>query len=101
MRAKIKLNTSLRGNPKDSIIRIKVTEDEYGDYIPKDIYWRQRLKDSEIDNCIEFVYPDVEVINIVEVEKIEPLKKMVEKRTYKRKYTKKEPKVEEPFNLDE
>lgn len=49
--AKIKLNTSLRGYPKGIELKIKV--DTAG--TPLERYWRDRLKDSKIDNCIEIV----------------------------------------------
>ena len=63
MHAKIKLNVALRGNPKGSILGIEVYDEtnDYDDYIPIDIYWRRRLKDAEVDNCIEFVYPEEEI----------------------------------------
>ena len=53
---KLKLNADL-GGPDGSgfsagaTINIKV--DKKG--IPLDLYWRKRLKDSEIDGCVELV----------------------------------------------
>lgn len=48
---KIKLNTDLNGFKKNRIIDIKA--DSEGTAI--DPFWRERLKDSEIDNCVEIV----------------------------------------------
>ena len=51
---KIKLNQDLRTPngqlKKDDVIEIA---DEQG--IPNDHFWRNRLKDSAIDNCIEVI----------------------------------------------
>jgi len=48
---KIKLNVSLKGYAKDSIIDIDA--DTKGN--PIDLYWARRLEDSQIDNCIEVI----------------------------------------------
>ena len=48
---KIKLNTDLKQYKSGAIINIET--DSKG--IPLDVFWRARLKDSEIDNCIEKV----------------------------------------------
>jgi hypothetical protein len=47
----LKLNTDLRGKKAGSIVRIKT--DTNG--VPLDHYWRNRLKDSKIDNCVELL----------------------------------------------
>ena len=47
---KIKLNISMKGYAKGQEITIK---DING--VPTDPFWRRRLEDSEIDNCIEIV----------------------------------------------
>lgn len=47
----LKLNSALRGKKKGQIVRIRVDKDG----IPIERYWRNRLKDAEIDNCVEFV----------------------------------------------
>ncbi len=47
---KLKLNVDLNGKKKDSVIDI---EDQNG--IATDPYWRSRIKDSIIDNCVEIV----------------------------------------------
>ena len=47
----IKLNAPLRGYPEGAEIQIKV--DKAG--TPLERYWRDRFKDSKIDNCVEFV----------------------------------------------
>jgi len=63
---KLKLNSNLKSHKKDDIISI---DDKEG--IPTDIYWRNRLKDSEIDNCVEIINENKK--EIVE-KKIEPNK---------------------------
>ena len=52
-KAKLKINTnfSARNLKKGSVIEIDVDKDN----IPLDIYWRRRLKDSAIDQCVELV----------------------------------------------
>jgi len=47
----IKLNTDLRGMMAGAVMPIRVDKED----IPLDRYWRDRLKDAAIDNCIEFV----------------------------------------------
>lgn len=47
----LKLNTALRGHDAGSTVRVKV--DNGG--IPLDPYWRRRLNDSKVDECVEFV----------------------------------------------
>jgi hypothetical protein len=46
----IQLNYDLANFKKGSRIKIKTQ-----DGIPINPYWRERLRDSRIDNCIEFV----------------------------------------------
>ena len=48
---KIKLNVDLAGFEKGRIINVEA--DSEGTII--DAFWRARLKDSKIDNCIEVV----------------------------------------------
>jgi len=48
---RLKLNAPLGGKPAGTIIKIRT--DKNG--VPLDSYWRRRIKDSEIDNCVEFV----------------------------------------------
>ena len=48
---KLKLNAPLRGLGAGSVTSIKT--DDNG--IPLDRYWRNRLKDAEIDNCVEII----------------------------------------------
>ena len=48
---KLKLNMPLRGLPAGH--EIEVETDKEG--IPLDKFWRRRLRDSEIDNCVEKV----------------------------------------------
>ena len=45
---KIKLNYDLRKHKKNDIIEIAVDENN----VPIDRYWRNRLRDSKIDNCV-------------------------------------------------
>ena len=50
----IKLNQNLR-TPQGQLLKDTIIEinDENG--VPTDLFWRNRLKDSAIDNCIEIV----------------------------------------------
>ncbi|MGR3179834.1 MAG: hypothetical protein ACUZ8E_17480 [Candidatus Anammoxibacter sp.] len=48
---KLKLNAPLKNYPIDHVLEIEV--DPRG--IPLDRYWRDRIKDAKIDNCVEFV----------------------------------------------
>jgi len=48
---KLKLNTALRGHDAGAVIRVKT--DKNGTAL--DPYWRRRVKDSEVDGCVEFV----------------------------------------------
>jgi len=48
---KLKLNQSLRGIPEGKIVEVKV--DINGLAIER--YWRDRMIDAEIDNCVEIV----------------------------------------------
>ena len=50
----IKLNQNLR-TPQGQLLKDTIIEinDENG--VPTDLFWRNRLKDSAIDNCIEVV----------------------------------------------
>jgi hypothetical protein len=47
---KIKLNMDIAGHKKSTIIEVLDC-----DGVPVDEFWRKRLKDSKIDNCIELV----------------------------------------------
>ena len=57
---KLKLNTSLGKYPKGMVIDIKV--DKAG--TPLDKYWRDRIKDSTIDNCVEFTKPSGKISEV-------------------------------------
>jgi len=48
---KLKINSRLSPHNKGDVIDIKCSDDG----MPADKYWRNRLKDSEIDKCVEFV----------------------------------------------
>ena len=48
---RLKLNAPLRKHPAGTIINIKANKDG----VPLDKYWRDRLKDSAIDGCVEIV----------------------------------------------
>lgn len=50
-KVKIKLNTSLRGKKQGDIIELEA--DNKGTIL--DSYWRKRLQDAKIDNCIEII----------------------------------------------
>lgn len=51
MKKAYKLNAPLRGLLVGSIIKLKVNDEG----IPLDIYWKNRLVDAVLDNCIELV----------------------------------------------
>ena len=55
---KLKLNCDLQKHKAGDIITIDT--DENG--VPLERYWRSRLKDSEIDNCVEIVKPSAKTI---------------------------------------
>jgi len=47
---KLKINKPLNGkNPGETITLPAL------DGLPRDLYWAERIKDSEIDNCVEVV----------------------------------------------
>jgi len=45
---KIKINIPLRNYKKNEIIDIQVDKDD----IPQERYWRNRIRDAKIDNCV-------------------------------------------------
>lgn len=47
----LKLNASLRGNPEGSVVNVRVNKDG----VPLDRYWRDRMKDSKTDGCVEMI----------------------------------------------
>ena len=47
----LKLNADLKGKKAGSIVTIEIDRDK----VIIDPYWRRRLKDAEIDNCVEIV----------------------------------------------
>lgn len=51
---KIKINQNL-ATPSGKFLKDSVIEIEDIDGVPLDRFWRARLKDSEIDNCIEII----------------------------------------------
>jgi len=53
MKIKLLLNCDLKNHKKGSVINIKTDDD----YIPVDLYWKRRLEDSKIDNCVN-IYND-------------------------------------------
>ena len=50
----IKLNQNLR-TPQGQLLKDAIIEINDEDGVPTDLFWRNRLKDSVIDNCIEVV----------------------------------------------
>jgi len=48
---KLKLNVDLQNHKAGSEIIIAVNDNG----IPKDKYWRHRLKDADIDHCVEII----------------------------------------------
>lgn len=51
------LNTELQGKPAGSRVRLEVNNKG----IVKDKYWRERVNDAKIDNCIKEVKPDSKI----------------------------------------
>ncbi|MEK0324943.1 MAG: hypothetical protein QQN63_04495 [Nitrosopumilus sp.] len=49
----LKLHTDLASHKAGEVISIECT-----DGVPMDRYWRDRVKDSEIDGCVSFVEPE-------------------------------------------
>lgn len=47
---KLKLNHSMLWHKKGDIIEVKEIDGQ-----PSDLYWRRRIKDAKIDNCVEIV----------------------------------------------
>lgn len=51
---KLKLNQDLK-MPKGKLTKDSIIEIADADGVPLDKFWRNRLKDSAIDNCVEIV----------------------------------------------
>lgn len=66
---KVRINKPVFGHKVGQIIDINTNENG----IPTAIYWRRRLKDAEIDNCIE-------VIEEKPQKKLEPSKSEVKRK---------------------
>tara|TARA_B100000497_G_C7687141_1_gene416693 strand:- start:180 stop:428 length:249 start_codon:yes stop_codon:yes gene_type:complete len=47
---KLKLNADLASNKSGDIVEVR---ESFG--IPTSKYWRQRIKDSAVDNCVEII----------------------------------------------
>lgn len=50
----IKLNQNLR-TPQGQLVKDTIIDINDEDGVPTDLFWRNRLKDSAIDNCIQVV----------------------------------------------
>jgi len=48
---KLQINAPLKNLKPGMVIEIQVDKDN----IPLERYWRDRVKDSKLDNCVEFV----------------------------------------------
>lgn len=48
---KLQINRDIGTHKAGSIVSVSC----YDDGIPVDVYWRRRLKDSTIDQCVEWV----------------------------------------------
>jgi hypothetical protein len=46
----LKLNADLRGHKKGEVIKL-----EARGRMPIDVYWKRRIRDARIDNCVELV----------------------------------------------
>lgn len=51
MKKKLKLNVGFCGYAAGSIIDIDINDEG----VPSDGFWRRRLRDAKIDNCVELV----------------------------------------------
>ena len=51
---KLKLNQDLR-TPKGKLVKDVIIEIDDVEGVPLDKFWRNRLKDSALDNCVEIV----------------------------------------------
>lgn len=51
MKRQLKINKPIRGYKGGETISIEVDKND----IPKERYWRDRIKDSSVDNCVEYV----------------------------------------------
>lgn len=51
----LKLNADLGGKKKGSVIVVKVDSNK----VITDKYWRRRLEDAALDNCVEIVKKDI------------------------------------------
>lgn len=56
MREKLKINKPMAGHRTGDIVEIEVDKN----CIPLDRFWRNRLKDAEIDGCVELVSKELE-----------------------------------------
>jgi len=68
------INKPLRGYKQGAVILIDVYDNSD---LPKDIYWQERLKDAETDNCVSVVNKK----NIKSEEKEHPKKSLKLKET--------------------
>lgn len=48
---KLKINIDLGKHKAGSVVKVRCHDNG----IPEDVYWRRRLKDSKIDQCVEWV----------------------------------------------
>lgn len=77
MTKKLKLNAELAGHPSGSIITIKT--DKVG--IPLDRYWRDRIKDAKIDECVKILSKkELEEMQKVAKKKLEEIKEANNKK---------------------
>ena len=47
----LKINKPIHGHPTGSTVRVKTDDDG----VPIEKYWRDRLRDAVIDDCVEIV----------------------------------------------
>ena len=77
MKKRFKLNVTLRGHPKGSILSIEVDKK----HVPIEPYWRSRFYDSLKDNCIEHYNTTKEnKVFTVKKGKVEPIEKKEESK---------------------
>lgn len=51
---KLKINQDIK-TPNGKVFKDSIIEVDDIDGVPADIFWRNRIKDSAIDNCVEIV----------------------------------------------
>lgn len=56
---KLRINKPLKNYRVGQVIRvkaIKTNDPDWDEYVPVDPYWKRRIKDSKLDNCVSIIY---------------------------------------------